>query len=416
MKKTYAAVMASAFFVITPGIAWANFLAESHVKLDLRNFYMNSDFRNDGAAKSRAEEWAQGLWINAESGYTEGNVGFGVDLLGQLGIKLDSSAGRSGTGLLPVNSAGESDGDYSKLGVTGKMKMSKTVLKVGTLQPVLPVVGYNDTRLMPASYEGAWLTSQELKSLTVNAGRIDSQTIRNSSGSDSLNSNGALGDHLSFAGGTYELQGGLKTSYYWARLDDVYEQQYLGAVYDRAFSEATRINADLRVFSSQGEGKRNSINSARVDGGHLDNLFVNGMLSVYHKAHRFSIGYQNLSGDGDFPFVGQTPYSVNLVTVNTFTKAGTDAWQVRYDYDFAALGIPGLSLMTRYVDANHVRTSSVSNGRERERDTDLAYVVQSGAFKNVSIRWRNASFRSGSGLNTDIDENRLIIGYSIALW
>lgn len=64
-----------------------------------------------------------------------------------------------------------------------------------------------------------------------------------------------------------------------------------------------------------------------------------------------------------------------------FTKAETDAWQARYDYNFAALGLPGLTFMTRYVDGGHVQTASVRNGREWERDTDLAYTVQSGPLK-----------------------------------
>jgi hypothetical protein len=34
----------------------------------------------------------------------------------------------------------------------------------------------------------------------------------------------------------------------------------------------------------------------------------------------------------------------------------------------------------------------------------------------VSVRWRNVTFRSGDGLTTDADENRLIIGYTLALW
>ncbi|WP_234306422.1 OprD family outer membrane porin, partial [Pseudomonas aeruginosa] len=40
------------------------------------------------------------------SGYTEGTLGVGLDLLGKLGVRLDSGAGRSGTGLLPLRDDG----------------------------------------------------------------------------------------------------------------------------------------------------------------------------------------------------------------------------------------------------------------------------------------------------------------------
>ncbi|MNR15510.1 Porin-like protein NicP precursor [compost metagenome] len=108
---------------------------------------------------------------------------------------------------------------------------------------------------------------------------------------------------------------------------------------------------------------------------------------------------------------------VNLVTFNTYTRADEDSWQLRYDYDFVALGVPGLTFMTRYTDGRHVKAAGgVNNGTEWERDTDISYVIQSGPLKNVSLRWRNVTFRSGNGLTTAIDENRLILGYTLALW
>ncbi|MNG03793.1 Porin-like protein NicP precursor [compost metagenome] len=107
---------------------------------------------------------------------------------------------------------------------------------------------------------------------------------------------------------------------------------------------------------------------------------------------------------------------VNLVTYNTFTKPEEDSWQLRYDYDFASLGIPGLSFMTRYVSGDGVEQGAVRDGREWERDTDLAYVVQSGSLRGFNIRLRNVTFRSGDGLTQDIDENRIILGYTLALW
>ncbi|WP_429502374.1 OprD family outer membrane porin [Pseudomonas sp. 2835] len=55
-----------------------------------------------------------------------------------------------------------------------------------------------------------------------------------------------------------------------------------------------------------------------------------------------------------------------------------------------------------------VVAGAIDNGRERKRDTDITYVIQSDPLKNVSLRGRNVMFRS-------LDENRLIIGYTLAL-
>ncbi|MNE28699.1 Porin-like protein NicP precursor [compost metagenome] len=79
------------------------------------------------------------------------------------------------------------------------------------------------------------------------------------------------------------------------------------------------------------------------------------------------------------------------------------------------MGVPGLTFMTRYVNGRNIETAKVSGGKEWERDTDLVYTFQSGTFKNLNIRLRNATFRSSAGLTSDIDENRIIIGYTLPL-
>lgn len=87
---------------------------------------------------------------------------------------------------------------------------------------------------------------------------------------------------------------------------------------------------------------------------------------------------------------------------------------MRYDYNFAALGIPGLTFMTRYINGDNVSRADGSEGKEWERNTEFKYVVQSGPLKNVAVRLRNATFRSN--FTRDADEVRLLVSYSVALW
>jgi len=70
---------------------------------------------------------------------------------------------------------------------------------------------------------------------------------------------------------------------------------------------------------------------------------------------------------------------------------------------------------TRYNRGNHANPAThAGEGREWERDTDLGYTVQSGPLKNVSMLWRNATLRSN--YQRDIDENRLILTYTLPLF
>ena len=395
--------------LVTPS-AMADFISDSKARIEMRNHYLNRDFRQDNAAQSKAEEWAQGFTARIESGYTDGMFGFGLDALGELGLKLDSSSDRRGTGLLPYGPQSHEPADeFSELGLTGKLRVSKSVLKLGTLQPLLPVVVYNDTRLLGSTFQGGLLTSQEISGLTVNAGRLTKANLRDSSSRDDIGYGAASSDGFDFAGGSYAFSPQLSLSYYYGKLEQVYRQQFAGLVHTQPLGNGFSLRSDLRYFDSRGDGAERA--------GRIDNRNLNGMFTLAHGAHKVSASYQQLSGDSAFPFLnGGDPYVVNLVTYNTYTRADEDSWQLRYDYDFVAQGIPGLTFMTRYTDGRHVKTASVDNGSEWERDTDIAYVIQSGAFKDVSIRWRNLTFRSGNGLSTAVDENRLILGYTLALW
>ncbi|MNF10079.1 Porin-like protein NicP precursor [compost metagenome] len=70
--------------------------------------------------------------------------------------------------------------------------------------------------------------------------------------------------------------------------------------------------------------------------------------------------------------------------------------------------------MTRYIRGTDATViGSTETGKEWERNSEMRYVFQSGALKNLSLRYRNASYRSS--FSRDIDENRFIIGYTIPL-
>ena len=97
--------MLAAGLALLPSFAQAEFFADGKAGLELRNFYFNRDYRQPVASQSYLEEWAQGFLLRYESGYTEGLFGLGVDALGLLGVRLDSSPERSGSGLLPYSTS-----------------------------------------------------------------------------------------------------------------------------------------------------------------------------------------------------------------------------------------------------------------------------------------------------------------------
>jgi hypothetical protein len=399
------------------GPSSAAFVDDSKAAVELRNFYMNRDFRQSGAAQSKAEEWAQGFILKMESGYTEGPVGFGLDAIGLLGVKLDSSPERTGTGLLPRDrqAPNRAHDDYGTAGLTAKAKLSSTTLHVGTLQPIIPVVMRNDSRLLPNIYRGAWLQSKEVEGLTVDLGMLDRISYRDSSDYEEMTvfnggarnivlGNAKTSDEFLFAGGKYQFSPELTGSYYYGGLDGIYYQHNMQLVHVMPIGDNQSFKTDLRYVRSTDDG-----------GSNVDNNAFGALFTYKIGGHGFTGGYQKMSGDTGFAYVsGGDNMLINLLQINDFGNEDEKSWQVRYDYDFAAMGIPGLSLMTRYVSGDNVNLAAGGEGEEWERDTDIAYVVQNGPLKNFGMKVRNATVRSNFG--PDMDETRLILSYTLPLW
>ena len=186
-------------------LSQAAFIEDSSATFETRNMYFNRDFRDGTSAQqSKRDEWAQGFMLNLQSGYTDGTVGFGVDALGMLGVKLDSSPDRTDTGLLPTHDDGKAADEYSKLGLTGKVQVSKTELKIGTLIPELPILKPNDGRILPQTFNGGLVTSKEFKNLVFTGGRLDKAKDRDVTHYEDIALNnknsrfvsGATGKHL----------------------------------------------------------------------------------------------------------------------------------------------------------------------------------------------------------------------------
>ena len=400
-----------------PLSAQAAFIEDSKASLELRNFYMNKDFRHDSATQSKQDEWAQGFLLRYESGFTEGTVGVGLDLYGFAGYKLDSGGGTSGTGLLlPKNHKGKVPSSYGEAGGAVKFKLSETILRAGTLMPKLPTVSSGDSRLLPQTFTGVHLNSKEIKNLTVDAGRLNRVNQRNSTHREAIPSNRAgenfrtnagKSSEFDFAGLSYVWgESGLRTSYNYANLQDVYKQSILNGVYTFKIDDKQSLTTDLRYAKTSEDGKSK-----------LDNKAFSGMVTYRLGHSSFSAAYQKMSGKTGYVYLaGTDPFLTNYVQVRDFGSKDEKSWQARYTYDFAGLGIPGLTFMTRYISGDNIdRGANKSRGKAWERDTDIAYAFQDGPLKNLSVRWRNATVRSHADVSGDIDENRLIVSYTIPL-
>ena len=99
----------------------------------------------------------------------------------------------------------------------------------------MPVVMYNDSRLLPQTFRGAWLNSADVDNLSLDFGRLDQTKLRNSSDNEDMSVyNGvarnirlgrhATSDRFDFAGATYRWTPSLSTAYHYGELEGIYRQ------------------------------------------------------------------------------------------------------------------------------------------------------------------------------------------------
>ncbi|MDY7536050.1 OprD family porin [Pseudomonas sp. Bout1] len=448
MKKSTLA-LAVALGAIAQQAGAAGFIEDSKATLGLRNFYINTDNR-DGQpnatsnTRSKNAEWGQGFDLRFISGFTQGTVQFGVDAIGLYGVRLDSSRADHGnyTGTASGGTVFPSNGekavnDFASLGVTGKVKISQTVAKLGTLQPNNPVIKTNDGRLLPQTFQGGEIVSNEIKDLTLTAGQIESAKGRNSSNNENLSIAGAnkssnydtgkFSNKFYYAGADYKITKDLTASYYFGELKDFYSQNFLGLVHNWAIGPGV-LKSDLRYYRSRDNGSNANTSGYYTSGyytdgakpatsGKVDNDLYSYLALYSVNGHTFGGGYQYTKGDSDFPWLNQGDGSSNSTTtdmqIQKFARAGERTWQARYAYDFAKVGLPGLTAGIVYLKGSNIQTTA-GDKTEWERDLTLAYVVPEGPLKNLGVAWKNAMWRTDVATR-DQDENRLIVSYSIPL-
>lgn len=446
------AEQASAAPAFVDDVMGSSFFKDSKATLGLRNFYVNEDTRHAGPRGAQtASDWGQGFALKYQSGFTEGPVGFGVDALGLWAVRL--SGGGNGTGgdhrpaSFPSDSGlnggnnGEPVREFGSFGLTGKMRISKTIGEYGTLTPNLPVIQTTDSRVLTQTFNGGQITSKEIDNLTLVGGRIDHTKNR---GSSDMTGFGVSGSYTSrqdsnqfyYAGGDYKVNKDLLVQYYFANMKDYYNQHFAGLVHNWGLPVG-KLTTDLRFFHSTSDGNNSHAASSSSNPRNNDNYVVRGyygngnqfgkvdndaysaMFTYSLKGHALSAGYQVLTGKSDFPFLqagdGDTAYLITNALVGRFQHAGERTWLAQYAYDFANIGLPGLRASAIYLQGNGI-DSARGNLKQHETNVRLDYVIQSGMLKGLGFTYRGGILR-GQNIpgDADRDHNRLIVSYSIPL-
>ena len=447
MKKSTLA-LAVAFGVLAQQASAAGFIEDSKATVSSRTLYFNNDPRE--GTGNRNEETATGLKFDYLSGFTQGTVGFGVDVQALLGVHLDGGRGHHAVngGITPSEGDGSSVSEWTRLGGNAKARFSKTELRLGNaLAPNLPILVSNDGRLLPQAFQGGIVSSKELDSVTFTGGKLTEAVGRASSNYAGFGVNGSSADSDSFVfgGADWKVTKDLTLQYYFANLDDYYDQHFLGAVHVFKIDDNQSFKTDLRYFDSSSDGKNksgaagyafNNNNGYAKNAGEVDNKTWSAMFTYTLGGNSFLLGHQQVGDDGGFVHMnnggitdngrnegvgGASFYLFTDAMNNTFIRAGENTTFGQYAYDFARAGVPGLKASVAYLHADDIkgRQGTVNEGREFsewERDLRVDYVIQSGPLKGFGTTVRHGTYRGDSDLlnSTDSDQTRVIFNYTYA--
>jgi hypothetical protein len=387
------------------------FVEDSSLNVLLRNAYFNRDYKNH---TNDAKVWGQGFIGKFESGFTQGTVGFGVDAYGLLGIKLDSGRGRNYGAFFDTDSDGHPVDDTSEAGGVVKLRISNTVLRYGNQFPSLPVLAYDDSRLLPQAFTGTLVTSKEIEGLELNAGRF---TADSPMGDSSRDPNRLKS--IDVIGGTYAVNDALSVAAYHSDVEDTFKKYYGNVNFTQVLSDNQALNFDFNIYRTDYDDN----STAALDFGGDGNNDTNTLWSLAAKysvgAHAFIIAHQRSSGDAGYAYDygdgGSTIYVANSY-YSDFNLKDEQSWQVSYELDFAEYGIAGLSYKTAYVRGSNIDAGGEQDGTEREFFNQVKYVVQDGSLKDLSLKLRNSIYRADRDVGPNLNEIRAFVEYPLEIF
>ncbi|WP_055128604.1 OprD family porin [Pseudomonas mediterranea] len=396
------------------------FVEDSSLKVLLRNAYINRDYKDGNQDKA---EWGQAAIGTFSSGFTQGTVGVGVDAFGLYALRLDGGKGRSGAGGIDFFKQGDSGNaadDLSKVGAAVKFRVSNTVLAYGDQMPALPVLSYDNSRLLPESYTGTLITSKEIKGLELNAGRFTAESRKSAEGRDS----GGL-KSINVLGGSYQFTEQFKASLYASDVEDVLKKQYVNANYVFPLAKDQSLTLDFNGYRTKLDNDYVRENNVTGD----DNKIWSLAATFATGPHSFTLAHQRSTGDSNLGYAyggyqreqnrvgdgGNTIYLANSYW-SDFNAEDERSWQLGYGLDFSTFGVPGLTYNVAYVRGDNITTSTSEGGTEREIFNQLKYVVQNGPAKDLSVRLRSSVLRvsqKSSEYNVSGNELRVFVDYPI---
>ena len=405
------------------------FVEDAEGSVLFRTGYINRDKKAPGVKDQSSA--AQSAIVKLESGFTQGVVGFGVNVVGDASFKLGENK-NANNGMIPKhaptaeNPNGDAYDHWARGGASVKARISNTTVEYGTQVLDIPVLASNTGRMVPEYFTGVLATSHEIENLEVIAGKFTKNQY-----SDQINTDGENLDRAVVWGAKYKLSDAFNASYFGLDSKNKLDRHYLNANYKQALANGSTLTYDFSGYHTEWDKDASTYSSTlgnkNVDGRSNNIWAVSG---AYNQGpHNVMLAYQQNTGNTGYDYNVNADGFQSIYLPNSylsdFIGNHEKSVQVQYNLDFSTLGVAGLNWTTAYVYGWDIK--AVENGvllsddnQEREFFNQVKYTVQSGFAKDASLRVRNSYYRTSNDYNKtyigDTNEWRIFLDIPVKLF
>jgi hypothetical protein len=386
------------------------FFRDTRLDLHLRTYY---HLENDTGSKNK-EAWAIGGDLLYQSGYFLDHFSVGAAL--STSQPLYAPDDRDGTNLLSPSQEG-----YTVLSeIYGRVKLvGENFLNLYRYEYNTPYINKDDSKMTPNTFEGyvfqgATGDPSGGQRVAYGVGYIDKIKKQNDTTFQWMSqAAGVQVDRGVFAGGLNYFYRGFQIG-----AIDYYSQDIINIGYGEARYTLNVTDRLGFLFAAQYTDQR-SVGSDLLTGSSFHATQFGLMTSASYRYGILTFAYTNVSTGADMqnPWSGYPGYT--SVQVESFKRAGEEAFMVKGSYNFARLGleeVTAYALWTHGWGAVNPATGS-SVYQQDEYDFDLQWLPKSGFLKGFWFRARYAHVdsRDGTASGFPVNDIRFIVNYLFPL-
>jgi len=448
MKKTLGISIASIMAISNVYAAQdlSSMFSEGKTSGQIRMFYLDREYQGTSGYDIHRDSFTIGGHLKYETAAYEGlSLAAAFYTTNKINLQQHgvSDPALLGTGLQSYSILGEAyiHYDFSQFG-------TKTKAKLGLQRYDTPMMGSDDARTLPNTFEAYKFSNSDIENVTIQIAQVTriaygsfsniySGGILASTAGYPLRGNIGTGKYTDLGdaavgkntNGVTNMMIRFKNENFKAKISNDYAWDLYNTLYaDASVNWNCLLNEEIKPFFALQVIKQNSVGddymkySALGGDGEVDSLYWAAKVGAKHAGFSAYLAYsqttENDAADADYKnailsqFGGMPAFTQGMVTRHQFL-AGTKATKAAAAYSFKKQGI-NLSTAAYYASFDMDENSGYGVARTAyEPGFDIKYYPA--ALKNLQLRFRGnfpRKFAEGASGNTGWDEYRLIANYN----